>query len=147
MSENIGSGRQLKDPVHLVALRFMQDAVAASQTNTQLNVAEVASGATNACDGIAMPWAGTIVGISYQLSAAGTAGTLTIGPTVNGTESADPTLAVTTGTSGTDTALRGAATFAAGDLIGAEITTDGSWDGTSSDLVVTVFVLCELTGV
>lgn len=147
MSENIGSGRQLKDNVKLVAVSFMQDAVAASQTDVQLLVAEVASAASNACDGYTMPWAGSIVAISYQLSAAGSAGTLTIGPTVNGTEQADPTLSVTTGTSGYDTAVRGVATFAAGDRIGAEITTDGSWNGTSSDVLVTVFALLELAGV
>lgn len=147
MSENIGSGRHLTDPVKLVALNFCQDNVAASQSNVQLNVVEVASAATLAVDGITMPWAGTIVGVSYSLSAAATAGTLTIGATVGGTEAADPTLSVTTGTSGSDTAKRGVATFAAGDLIGAEITTDGSWDGTSSDLVVTVWALVEVTGV
>lgn len=147
MSENLTVSRQLIDPVKLVALNFMQDNVAASQSNVQLNVAEVASAATLAVDGITMPWAGTIVGISYNLSAAATAGTLTIGATVNGTEGADPTLSVTTGTSGSDTAARGVQTFAAGDRIGAEITTDGSWDGTSSDLVATVWCLVELSGV
>lgn len=147
MSENLTANRQLADPVKLVALNFCQDNVAASQSNVQLNVVEVASAATLAVDGITMPWAGTIVGISYVLSAAATAGTLTIGPTVAGTEAADPTLSVTTAVSGSDTALRGAATFAAGSVVGAEITTDGSWDGTSSDLVVTVWCLVELSGV
>lgn len=147
MSENLTTARQLIDPVKLVGLRFMQDNVAASQTDVQLAVAEVASATTIANDGDTMPWAGTIIGVSYQLSAAGSAGTLTIGPTVNGTEQADPTLSVTTGTSGYDTASRGAATFAAGDRIGAEITTDGSWNGTSSDLSVVVWCLVEVTGV
>lgn len=147
MTENIGAGRVIADPIKLVALSFCQDNVAASQSNVQLNVGEVASAATLAVDGITMPWAGTIVGISYNLSAAATAGAMTIGPTVNGTEAADPTLAVTTAASGSDTALRAVATFAAGDRIGAEITTDGSWDGTSSDLVVTVWALVEITAV
>jgi hypothetical protein len=39
------------------------------------------------------------------------------------------------------------ATFTAGQIVGAEITTDGSWDATTSDLVVTVWCLVELTGV
>ena len=147
MSENLGPGRQLTDPVKMVALSFMQDNVAASQTDVQLLVAEVASAANNACDGITVPWAGTIVAVSFQLSAAGSAGTMTIGATVNGTEAADPTLSVTTAATGYDTASRGAATFAAGDRIGAEITTDGSWNGTSSDLVVTVWCLVEVSGV
>ena len=131
----------------VLAVSFMQDNVAASQSDVQLFAAEVASAAGIANDGYTMPWAGTIIGISYQLSAAGSAGALTIGPTINGTEAADPTLAVTIGTSGSDTALRGAAAFVAGDRIGAEITTDGSWNGTSSDLLVTVFVVLEITGV
>ena len=37
--------------------------------------------------------------------------------------------------------------IAAGDELGAEITTDGSWDGTSSDLVVSVWALLYLDGV
>lgn len=147
MATNLSTERLFQDTMQLVPLTFMQDAVAASQTNVQLPVAEVNAGAGNACDGYTMPWAGNIVGISFQLSAAGSAGTLTIGPTVDGTESSDPTLSVTTAASGSDTATRGTAAFAAGAVIGAEITTDGSWNGTSSDLVVTVWVLMEVTGV
>jgi hypothetical protein len=147
MSENLTVSRMLADPVKLVALTFMQDAVAATQSDVQLSVAEVTSGAANACDGYTMPWAGTIVGISYLTTAAASAGTLSIGPTVNGTEAADPTLAITTGTSGFDTATRGTATFAAGDRIGAEITTSGAWTAETMDLVVTVWCLVEVTGV
>jgi hypothetical protein len=131
----------------LVPVQFMQDALAATQTDVQLLVAEVASAANNAVDGIAMPFDGEIVAISYNTSAAATAGTLTIGPTKNGTEVTDPTLSVTTGTSGYDRAARGTATFVAGDRIGAEITTSGTWDGTTADLVVTVWVLLYLDGV
>lgn len=147
MTENIGPTRTLTDPVQLVALTFMQEAVAASQTDVQITIAQVDSAANNAVDGYTMPWAGTIVGLSYVLSAAATAGTLTIGATVGGTEKTDPTLSVTTGTSGSDTALRGAATFAAGDKIGCEITTDGSWDATTADLGVTVWCLVEVSSV
>lgn len=131
----------------VVALTFMQDNVAASQTDVQLFVAEVAAAAGNAVDGITMPWAGEIIGISYNLSAAATAGTLAIGPTIDGTEATDPVLAVTTGTSGSDTAKRGTTRFAAGAKIGAEITTNGSWDGTTADLVATVWVAVELSGI
>ena len=131
----------------LVPLTFMQDAVAASQTDVQLPVAEVNAGAGNAVDSYAMPFPGRIVGISFVLSAAGSAGTLTIGPTIGGTEQTDPTLSVTTAASGYDTARRDTTRFAAGALIGAEITTDGSWNGTSSDLAVTVWVLLEVGGI
>lgn len=131
----------------LVRLVFFQDNVAADQTDVQLLVSEVASAAGNAVDGFVMPFAGEIVAITGRLSAAATAGTLTIGPTINGTEKADPTLSVTTGQSPRDLAARGSTPFAAGDLIGAEITTNGAWDGTTADLAVTVWCLVYLEGI
>lgn len=137
----------VQNPYPIFPLTFTQDNVAASQTDVQLNVAEVASAATLAVDGITMPWAGIVIGISYNLSAAATAGSMTVGATVNGTEAADPTLTVTTAASGYDLAVRGAATFVAGDRIGAEITTNGSWDATTSDLAVTVWVMAQVTGI
>lgn len=134
----------------LVPLVFMQDAVAASQTNVQLPIAETNDGTTtsvNASDEYVMPFDGEIVAITAALTAAATAGTLTVGPTVNGTEEADPTLSITTATEARDKAARGTATFVAGDLIGAEITTGGTWDGTTADLVVVVWVLLHLEGI
>lgn len=131
----------------LVALQFMQDAVAASQTDVQLPIAEVTSGAGNAIAGYIAPFAGEIIGISWVLSAAGAAGVFTIGPTVGGTEKTALTQTVGTAASGRATVLRGSIPFAAGNEIGAEITTDGSWDGTSSDLGVTVWALLYLDGV
>lgn len=131
----------------LVPLTFMQDALAANQTDAQLLVAEVASAAANAVDGYVMPFAGEIVAVSGRLSAAATAGTLTLGPTIGGTEKTALTQTVTTGQSPRGTVIRGTAPFSAGDLIGAEITTDGSWDGTTADLAVTVWVLLYLDGI
>lgn len=131
----------------LVPLVFMQDALAASQTDVQLLVSEVASAASNAVDGYVMPFEGEIVAITARLSAAATAGTLTVGPTVGGTEKTDPTLSITTAQSASDTAPRGTSVFAAGDLIGAEITTGGTWDGTTADLVVVVWVLLHIEGI
>lgn len=131
----------------LVALTFMQDNVAASQTDVQLLVAEVASAAANACDGYVMPWSGEIIAITAQLSAAGSAGTFTIGPTINGTEKPDPTLVMGSSATKRDLCKRGTTPFAAGDVIGAEITTDGSWDGTSSDVFVTVWALVKIEGI
>lgn len=140
--------RLIGDAYPVVALRFGLDAVAASLTNEQLPVTGHGDDPPSYwCNEYVMPWAGTIVAVSYQLSSAATAGTLTVGPTVNGTEQADPTLSITTGTSGSDTALRGQATFTANQRIGAEITTDGDWDGTASDLAVTVWVMLELSGI
>jgi hypothetical protein len=131
----------------LVPLVFMQDAVAASQTDAQLLVAEVASAAANVVDGYVMPFEGEIVAVSARLSAAATAGSLTVGPTVGGTERTDPALSITTAQSAHDTAVRGTSTFAAGDLIGAEITTNSGWDATTADLVVVVWVLLHLEGI
>lgn len=131
----------------LVPLTFMQDAVAASQTNVQLPIAEVTAGAANACDGYVMPFAGEIVAVSALLTAAATTGTLTVGATIAGTEAADPTLSITTATSAYDSCPRGTAQFAAGATIGAEITSGGTWDGTTADLGVTVWVLLYVDGI
>ncbi|UVS81838.1 hypothetical protein [Actinokineospora sp. UTMC 2448] len=131
----------------LVPLVFMQDAVAASQTDAQLLVAEVASAAANSVDGYVMPFEGEVVAVTARLSAAATAGSLTVGATVGGTEETSPALSITTEQSASETTLRGTATFSAGDVIGAEITTDASWDATTADLVVVVWVLLHLDGI
>lgn len=131
----------------LVGLTFMQDAVAASQTDVQLPIAEVTSAAGNAVDGYAMPFEGEIIAVSAVLSAAATTGTLTVGPTVGGAEKTALTQTITTQTSKYGTALRGAVPFAAGDVIGAEITSGGTWDGTTADLGVVVWVLLHLEGI
>lgn len=132
----------------MVPFKFSRDGVAASLSDVQLS--STGHGDVSASYWLTshvMPFAGTIVAIDYQLSVAATTGTLTIGPTIAGTEQSDPTLSVTTGTSGRDTALRGLTTVAAGDLLGAEITTSAGWDGTTADLLVTVWVIFEVTGV
>lgn len=132
----------------LVPLVFMDNAVAASQTDVQLPIVETsATSSTSNNTEYVMPFDGEIVAITAALSAAATAGTLTVGPTVNGTEEADPTLSITTATEAHDKAARGTATFVAGDRIGAEITTNALWDATTADLVVTVWVLLHLEGI
>lgn len=131
----------------LVPLVFMQDNVAANQTNVQLVVAEVASAAGLANEGYTMPFAGEIIAISAQVSAAAANGTLTVGPTIAGTEKTDPTLSITTRTEKSDTCVRGTNPFAKDAVIGAEITTDGTWDGTSSDLLVVVWALLKVEGI
>lgn len=131
----------------LVPLVFAQDNVAASQTDAQLNIQEVAAAAALAITGYTMPFKGCIVAIGYDLSAAGTAGVFTVGPTVGGTEKATLTQTVGTTTQGRGVVKRDSIPFAAGDIIGAEITTDGSWDGTTSDLAVTVWVLLDVEGI
>lgn len=129
----------------LVVYTFGQDAVAASQTDVQLPRA--IGEASQAVDNSVAPWDGFIAGLAYTLSAAGSAGVFTIGATVNGTENATTTQTVGTTTEGYKAFDESTAPFAAGANIGAEITTDGSWDGTSADLVVDVYVFYRVTGV
>lgn len=130
----------------LVPLFFKQDGCAASQTNVQLPIVEAAGPVALGISGYTMPFAGEIVGISYDLETAATAGSLTIGPTIAGTECSDPTLSVTTGTTGSDTCRRGINAFAANAIIGAEITTSATWDGTN-DLSVVVWVVLKVAGI
>lgn len=129
----------------LVPYVFGQDAVAASQTNVQIPVA-IGEG-SQAVTGYTMPFAGEIVAVAADLSAAATAGTLTVGATIAGTEGTDPTLSISTETTKKDTAVRGTARFNAGDVLGAEITSSGTWDAITADLAVTVYVLLYVDGI
>lgn len=129
----------------VVAYPFGLANVAASQTDVQLVAADPSGNA-----GYVSPFAGEIVGIGWELSAAATAGTLTIGATVNGTEDADTTLSVpadASTTRGTLRVKRGKARFKAGDSIGAEITTNAGFLPITTDLTVTVYVMLELDGI
>ena len=128
----------------LVQLTFAQAAVAASQTAVALLVNETAAGAALANVGYTMPTLGEIVMISANLSAAGSAGTLTIQPTVNTTAKTDPALSITTQTAKSDSCPRNTSTFTKDAVIGCKITTDGSWNGTSADLVVNIWVIVDM---
>lgn len=129
----------------LVALAFGQDAVAASQTDVQLPV--TMAEASMAVDGYVAPFPGRIVAIAASTSAAATAGTLTVGATIGGTEDADTTLTVTTETDTYKAISRTAAEFEAGARIGCEITTSASWDGTTADLAAQVYVVFDVVGI
>jgi hypothetical protein len=132
----------------LVPLTFGQTDLAVSQTDVQLVTAIGETGQAN--DGYAMPFPGAVVGISYQLTAAATAGTGGVGATINGTEDADSTLAFvadSTTVKGYKRVARGAASFVAGDVIGAELSTNGSFAPITTDLSVTVWVILYLDGV
>lgn len=129
----------------LVAYVFGQDALAASQSNVQLPTVIGEASQVNA--GYTMPFKGDIVAVAVQLSAAGSAGSLTVGATVGGTEDTDTTMTVTTEVNKKLTVPRGKASIAAGAELGCEITTDGSWNGTSADLVAVVYVLHQLEGI
>lgn len=129
----------------LVVLLFGQDALAASQTDVQLPA--VIAEASQVVDGYAMAFPYEVVGISATTSVAGSAGTLSVGATIDGTEDADSTLSFTTGTNNYKRIARGKVTGAAGTRIGCELTTSGTWDGTTADLLVSIYVLVYLTGV
>jgi hypothetical protein len=126
----------------LVGLQFMQDAVAASQTDAQLEH----ENAQTASEYVA-PFDGEIVGVSYLLSAAGTTGSITLGGTIDGTEDADTTMTVTTAASGYQRTPRAKAKFVAGAALGVEMTTSADWVPVTSDLLVTLWVLLYLEGI
>lgn len=127
----------------LVPITFGLNDVAISQTDVQLPAF------TGNAVGVRMPFAGEIVAVSYTLSANKTAGTLTIGPTVGGTERTALTITAANGVAaGHKLVKRTTATFSAGAEIGAEITTDGSFaPNGSADLSVTVWVILSLEGI
>jgi hypothetical protein len=133
--ENIG----VMNPVLLIG-PFVDENVAASQTDAQLPIAGAGANV-----GVVMPKAGYVIGLLWTLDAAASAGSLTIGATVDGTEDADTTQTVTTAVEGHDEFMinENAPRFAAGEQLGVEITTDGSWNGTSSDLAVYLIVALE----
>jgi hypothetical protein len=125
----------------VIALKFFQANVAASQTDVQLKES------SGQVEGLSMPFAGEILAICADLSAAGTAGTLSFGATVNGTEDADTTQSITTATAAVAKVARGKASFVAGDKLGVEITTSGTWNGTTADLAVIVYAQLNLAGI
>lgn len=125
----------------VVPVTFFQANVAASQSAVALKEA------TNQNTAIVMPFAGQVVAVSANLSAAATAGTLTASVTVGGTADADTATAITTQTEKTTVIPRDKTAFVAGDLIGVKITTTAGWDGTTADLTVTVFVALAVEGI
>lgn len=129
----------------LVPLYFAQDAVADSQTDAALYTVD-ANNSTNLNVGYTMPWEGYILAISANLNAAASTGTLVIDASVNATPLADPSVSISTETEKSDYCNRNTAHFDADDVIGASITT-ASWNGTSSDLGVIVWVLLKISAI
>lgn len=130
----------------LVPLVFAQDAVADSQSAVALAVMEVTSGAALGNIGYTMPFAGEVIAVSANLSAAATTGTLTLEPTIDTVAVSDPVVAITTETEKSDSCRRSTNPFAKDAVIGCDLTT-ASWNGTSSDVAVTVWVLLRIEGV
>ena len=130
----------------ILDLLFVQDNLAASQTDAALNIQEVAAAAALLIQGLSMPWAGSVVGISVDTSAAATAGSLAVSVTKGGTKQTATTQTLTTETAKTAVFQQGAVPFVAGDKLGVKITTSGTWDATTADLAVRVFVLMDCIG-
>lgn len=134
----------------LVPLTFMQDAVAASQTNAALTVVEVASAAGLTADGYTIPWDFEVIGVSVRVAAADarTAGTCTVEPLINGTATGLTAVLNATDTQGAKaTQPRGSDSAVAGGKVGCRLTTDSGWLPATADAVVTVWVLTYLDGV
>ena len=118
---------------------FVDQNVDASQTDADLTIA----GGDHT--GVLMPQSGSIVGMSVLLNAAGSAGELTVGASIDGTEDSGTTQTITTAVEAIPTFVvdSDAPRFDAGEQIGAQITTDASWNGTTADLVVWLWVVYD----
>jgi hypothetical protein len=130
----------------LVPVRFARVAVGAGLTDQQLNAAEVAGPAALEVTSVTVPFAGEVVGISYDLSAAASVGSLTVRPSVDGTGKTDPGLSITTGVTGSDTCNRGKVPFAKGARLGCQVTSSGDWNG-AGDLQVLLWVVLRVEGI
>lgn len=117
---------------------WFQDNAAASQSAVPL-------GRGNARTEVPAPAPGHVLAVAVHSNAARSAGTLTIEPTVNGVP-VGPS-AVLDGTNTTDDqgdVIFGVAPFVAGDLLGAVVTTAGTWAPTTADIDVSLLVAYEL---
>lgn len=129
---------------NLVPFIFGQDALAASQSAVALGSA--IGEASQAVSGYPMPAKWNVRAIAWATSAAGSAGAASISATKGGTANSGTTMSLGTATQGIKRFRRGKMSGKAGDLLGVKVTTDGSWNGTSADLQVTVYVEFDLLG-
>jgi hypothetical protein len=118
---------------------FYDTDVDANQSDAQLLVAGSAS-----ADGYVMPKNGYVIALTGSLSEAASAGSLTVGVSIDGTEVAGTRQTITTATEiralfGTDALVR----FTAGQQVGVEISTSADWNGTAADLDAQVYVVFE----
>lgn len=136
---NVSRSIGRRDPIPFY---FYQKNVGASQTSVALEVL-----GNDAADGslpeYQLPFDGAIVRIQINANANRTAGTLTVTPTVNGTEQ---TLSARLDADVTQRDIQTQATQsepmgAIGRRLGVKITTDAGWLPTTADILVTVWVL------
>lgn len=131
----------------LVPLVFGQSAVAASQSAAALYAQEVHGAVVLDNLGYTMPYEGYVVGVSLNLTAPATGGTLTVAPTIDTVVTTDPSLSVTTAVVGKDMCQRATNHFAANAVIGAKLTTSADWTAETMDLLVQVWVLLKISGI
>lgn len=125
--------------VAIVPFMFGQTDVAASQTAVALQ-APLAE-AAGAVIGLTMPTAGEVLYVAINTSAAGTDGLATAAVTLDTVATAATVALADDAVANTATVNRGnPVTFAAGDVLGVDLTTDGDWDATTADVLVTVYV-------
>ncbi len=101
---------------------------------------------TNGDDTAPMPADGHIVAISARLNAALTAGTITIKPTVDGTEDTDGSTVIS-GTEQTETEsdfVNGLVEFDEGERLGTVYDSDADVEPNTVDIVVDVYVVFDL---
>jgi hypothetical protein len=67
----------------LVPLYFHQDAIANAQTAVALYTVQVHGAVANTTIGYVMPFKGEVIGVSVGLDLAGSAGTVTVVPTID----------------------------------------------------------------
>jgi hypothetical protein len=91
-----------------------------------------------------MPYAGEIRAVSLFGSANRSAGTLTITAKKNNVETALTAVLSTATNKAYGTTTAGSITFAAGDTVGLNVTTDGSWAPTTFDMACAVWVTYSL---
>lgn len=115
--------------------------LAADQTDVQI------PDATGQVTGVTMAFPGRVLGFTVDTSAAASAGQLTVGVTINGTEVAATTQTITTATSTRVIFGRDTVKFSAGDKLGVEITTNSTWNGLTADLSATVLAALAVEGV
>jgi hypothetical protein len=128
---------------NIVPFAFYIANAAASQTGEHL----AAVGEATAADVPQQPcpWAGSIVGCSVQVEDARSGGILTVQPSINGSAAAETLVIDDDPTQYNSTEWRrGLHPVAAGERIGALMTTDSSWAaGTTPSVRVVVFVHIE----
>lgn len=113
-------------------------------TASQSAVVMAMVGGDAAITGVPMARAGSITALTIQSENARSGGTCTVAVTKNGTATAvTAVLNGTNTTKVTTTSAKDVVTFAAGDVIGCKVTTDGSWAaGATPSLLADVEVEC-----